>query len=48
MAKKFALFTGKEGKKEEAAEKKVGKSTYAKGEKKEAKMAKPGKMGRKC
>lgn len=33
------LFSGKESKKEEAAEKKVGKAAYAKGEKKEAMMA---------
>lgn len=40
MKKPAFLFKGKESKKEESAEKKVGKAAYAKGEKREAKMAK--------
>jgi len=39
MKKPAFLFKGKESKKEEAAEKKVGKAAYMKGEKREAKMA---------
>lgn len=40
MKKPAFLFKGKESKKEEAAEKKVGKAAYARGEKREAKTAK--------
>lgn len=43
------LFKGKESKKEESAEKKVGKGTYMKGEAKEAKMMGGKKLaGKKC
>lgn len=46
MATKPAfLFKGKESKKEEASEKKVGKGAYAKGEKKEG-MHKAGKKAK--
>lgn len=46
MATKPAfLFKGKESKREEAAEKKLGKAAYAKGEKKEAKHM-PGKKAK--
>lgn len=48
--KKFVPFTGKESKKEESAEKKVGKSAYMRGEKKEGekKPSFPPKKGGKC
>lgn len=43
--KKPIPFAGKESKREEAAEKKLGKAAYAKGEKKEGMHGKKGAKG---